>query len=94
MIAKLDKEDLENQTKLNLSEIYTTEEIKLLKKSIPNISNIIYMSSNNDHNNTDNSKLNKDHLQHTKYSYFSSIRKIKDNSTFKSAFYHYITYCF
>ena len=80
MIARLDKEDLENQTKLNLSEIYTTEEIKLLKKSIPNISNIIYMASNNEHNNTDNSKLNKDQMQHTKYRYFSSIRKIKDNT--------------
>ena len=40
MIRKLN-EDYENQTRLNLSEIYSNEEIKLLKKSIPDINNIM-----------------------------------------------------
>ena len=46
MIGKFD-EEYEDQTKLNLSEIYSNEEIKLLKKSFPDINNIIYLVSNN-----------------------------------------------
>jgi len=73
MIRKLN-EDYENQTKLNLSEIYSFEEIKLLRKSIPDINNIIYLLPNINHTNTDNcSSFNE--KQH-----FPSIRKIKQNS--------------
>ena len=80
MTGKLD-EEYENQTKLNLSEIYSNEEIKLLRKSIPDINNIIYLVPNNEHINTDNSKSfnERTHIQQPQYRYFPSIRKIKPN---------------
>ena len=80
MIRKLN-EDYENQTKLNLSEIYSNEEIKLLRKTIPDINNIIYLFSNNEHINTDYSKSfnERTHIQQPQYRYFPSIRKIKPN---------------
>ena len=80
MASKLD-EEYENQTKLNVSEIYSNEEIKLLRKSIPDINNIIYLVSNNEHINTDNSKSfnERTHVQQPQYRYFPSIRKIKSN---------------
>ena len=78
MIGKLD-EEYENQTKLNLSEIYSNEEIKLLRKTIPDINNIIYLFSNNEHINTDYSKSfnERTHIQQPQYRYFPSKRKIK-----------------
>ena len=80
MNGKNDEETLENQTKLNLSEIYTPEEIKLLKKTIPDISNIIYLVQNNDTNGSDGSKPYKDQINHPQYFYYSSLKKIKNNS--------------
>lgn len=83
MIEKLDEEYYENQTKLNLSEFFSNDEIQLLKKSIPDISNIIYLISNNDHhNNTENSRPinDKGHFQPKQYRYFSAIRKSRNNS--------------
>ena len=53
MNRKINDDYMERQTKLNLSDIYNQEEIKLLKKSIPEISNIIYLVPNNEFNNTD-----------------------------------------
>ena len=73
MIRKLN-EDYENQTKLNLSEIYSFEEIKLLRKSIPDINNIIYLLPNINHINTDNCNASNEKP------HFPSIRKIKQNS--------------
>ena len=80
MIGKLD-EEYENQTKLNLSEIYSNEEIKLLRKTIPDINNIIYLFSNNEHINTDYSKSfnERTHIQQPQYRYFPSKRRIKPN---------------
>ena len=80
MIGKLDEETMENQTKLNLSEFYTTEEIKLLKKSIPEINNIIYLVSNNDLNGIDGSKLSKEQINHPYNGYYTSLKKNKNNS--------------
>ena len=80
MIGKFDEETMENQTKLNLSEFYTTEEIKLLKKSIPDINNIIYLVSNNDLNGTDGSKISKEQINHPYNRYYSSLKKNKNNS--------------
>ena len=78
MIEKLNEEYLENQTKLNLSEVYTNEEIKLLKKIIPDINNIIYLVSGNDYNSSNNNKINYQPGQ-LKHRYYSSLRKIKNN---------------
>ena len=80
MIGKLDEEYLENRGKLNLSEVYTSEEIKLMKKNIPDISNSIYLVSNNDFNNADNYRLYKEQINYPKYRYLSSLKKIKNNS--------------
>ena len=82
MIKKLDEEFLEYQTKLNLSEIYNNDEIKLLKESIPDLNNFIYLVSNNDINNSNNSKsfIDKNNQPQYQYRYFSSSRKIKNNS--------------
>ena len=80
MIGKFDEETMENQTKLNLSEFYTTEEIKLLKKSIPDINNIIYLVSNNDLNGIDGSKLSKEQINHPYNGYYTSLKKNKNNS--------------
>ena len=82
MIKKFDEKYLEYQTKLNLSEIYSNEEIKLLKESIPDLNNLIYLVSNSDINISNNSKLFKDQInQHPyHYHYFSPSRKIKNNS--------------
>jgi hypothetical protein len=82
MIGKFDEETMENQTKLNLSEFYTTEEIKLLKKSIPDINNIIYLVSNNDLNGIDGSKLSKEQINHPYNGYYTSLKKIKIIPTF------------
>ena len=81
MIRKLN-EDYENQTKLNLSEIYSNEEIKLLRKSIPDINNIIYLLPNIVQTNTDNSNSinERSHIQQSQNRFFPSIRKIKQNS--------------
>ena len=81
MIRKLN-EDYENQTKLNLSEIYSNEEIKLLRKSIPDINNIIYLLPNIIHTNTDNSiSFNeRSHIQQSQNRFFPSLKKIKQNS--------------
>ena len=94
MSGRLDEEYLENQTKINLSEIYTSEEIKLLKKNIPDINKITYLVTNNDNNSQDNSKLNNQQHQ-PKYRYYSSLRKTKNNSnisvfTDKEKFYSLI----
>ena len=82
MINKLDEEFLEYQTKLNLSEIYNNDEIKLLKESIPDLNNFIYLVSNNDINNSNNSKSfnDKSNQPQYQYRYFSTSRKIKNNS--------------
>jgi hypothetical protein len=83
MIEKLDEEYYENQTKLNLSEFFSNDEIQLLRKSIPDISNIIYLISNNDHhNNTEytGSINDKGHFPQRQYRYFSAIRKSRNNS--------------
>jgi hypothetical protein len=83
MIEKLDEEYYENQTKLNLSEFFSNDEIQLLRKSIPDISNIIYLISNNEHhNNTENSRTinDKGHIPQRQYRYFSTIRKSRNNS--------------
>ena len=81
MRKKLDKEYFEFQSKLNLSEIYNNEEIKLLKKNIPEMNNLIYLVSNNELNNANNSKCNeKINVQQYQYRYFSPTRKIKNNS--------------
>ena len=82
MIGKFDEEYFENQIKLNLSESYTNEEIKLLKKTFPEISNIIYSVQNNEHNNTDNSRSFNGslHFNQTQNRFFSSIKKNKTNS--------------
>ena len=83
MIEKLDEEYYENQTKLNLSEFFSNDEIQLLRKSIPDISNIIYLISNNEHhNNTEYSGAinDKRHLPQRQYRYFSAIKKSRNNS--------------
>ena len=82
MIKKVDEKYLEYQTKLNLSEIYSNEEIKLLKESIPDLNNLIYLVSNNDLNMGNNSKSFNDQTnQHQyQYLYYSPSRKIKNNS--------------
>ena len=83
MIEKLDEEYYENQTKLNLSEFFSNDEIQLLRKSIPEISNIIYLISNNEHhNNTEYSRAinEKGYYQQQQYRYFSAIRKSRNNS--------------
>ena len=92
-----DDEYMENQTKINLSEIYNNEEIKLLKKLIPDISNIIIFVSNNDFNNTNISKLtnNKTNSHQHQYRYLSPLSKIKNisNTSFlidKEKFYYLI----
>ena len=82
MIRKLN-EDYENQTKLNLSEIYSNEEIKLLRKSIPDINNIIYLLPKIVHTNTDNSNSfneKSSYIQQSQNSFFPSIKKIKQTS--------------
>ena len=81
MIGK-DKEYMESQTKINLSEIYNNEEMKLLKKSIPDISNMIILASNNDFNNANISKNSNDRTNpyQYQYRYLSPLRKIKNNS--------------
>ena len=79
MFEKLNEENMENKTKINLSEVYTNEEIKSLKKIIPDLNNIIYMVSNNDINNTNNSKNNNQPNQ-SKFRYYSSLHKNKNNS--------------
>lgn len=78
MINKLDEEYFGYQTKLNLSEIYNNEEIKLLRESIPDLNNLIYLVSNNDFNN--NSKFFNEIGSQYQYRYFSPSRKIKNNS--------------
>ena len=82
MIKKLDEEYFEYQTKLNLSEIYNNDEIKLLKESIPDLNNLIYIVSNNDINISNNSKsfTDKTNQHQYQYRYFSTSRKIKNNS--------------
>ena len=82
MIKKFDEEYVEYQTKLNLSEIYNNDEIKLLKESIPDLNNLIYIVSNNDINTNNNSKSFTDKTsQHQyQYRYFPTTRKIKNNS--------------
>ena len=83
MIEKLDEEYYENQTKLNLSEFFSNDEIQLLKKSIPDISNVIFLISNNEHhNNTEHSRTinDKGYFHQKQYRYFSTIRKSKNNS--------------
>ena len=91
MIRKLN-EDYENQTKLNLSEVYSNEEIKLLRKSFPDINNILFLLPNISYNNTDNSNSfnERTHIQQSKNSLFSSIRKTKQNTSYyidKEKFY-------
>ena len=83
MIEKLDEEYYESQTKLNLSEFFSNDEVQLLRKSIPDLSNIIYLISNIDHhNNTENSRTinDKGYYQQRQYRYFSAIRKSRNNS--------------
>ena len=77
----MNEEYIENQTKLNLSEIYNNEEIKLLKKSIPGLSNMIYLATNNEINNIDTSKYVHDRTNQKKcqYLYVSPLRKIRNN---------------
>jgi hypothetical protein len=73
---------METQQKLNLSEFYNNEEIKLLKKTIPDISNIIYLASNNEFNNNNNSSkiINERTNPYSfQYRYLSPLRKIKNN---------------
>ena len=84
MNGKLEEEYLEYQNKLNLSEIYTNEEIKLLKNSIPDISKILYLvtSENQNYINNINNKKNVRQLQSR---YISPLKKIKNNSNY--AFY-------
>ena len=79
MIGK-DEEYMESQTKINLSEIYNNEEIKLLKKSIPDISNMIILASNNEFNNTNITKITNDRINPNQYRYLSPLRKLKNNS--------------
>ena len=82
MIKKFDEEYVEYQTKLNLSEIYNNDEIKLLKESIPDLNNLIYIVSNNDINTNSNSKsfTDKANQHQYQYRYFPTTRKIKNNS--------------
>ena len=82
MIKKFDEECVEYQTKLNLSEIYNNDEIKLLKESIPELNNLIYIVSNNDINTNSNSKsfTDKANQHQYQYRYFPTTRKIKNNS--------------
>ena len=77
MKGNLEEQYLETQAKLNLSEFYNNEEIKLLKKTIPDISNIIYLASNNELN----TKINNDKANpyNYQYRYLSPLRKIKNN---------------
>ena len=82
MIRKLN-EDYENQTKLNLSEIYSNEEIKLLRKSIPDINNLIYLLPKIVPTNTDNSHSfneKSSYNQQSQNRFFPSIKKIKQTS--------------
>ena len=77
----MNEEYIENQTKLNLSEIYNNEEIKLLKKSIPGLSNMIYLATNNGINNIDTSKdvHDRTNQKQCQYCYVSPFRKIRNN---------------
>ena len=83
-MEKLDQEYFENQTKLNLSEFYSPQEIKLLKKTIPDISNLIYLVPNNDKNNADNSRSfsGGTYSPQPQYRYYSSVKKIRNNSNY------------
>ena len=82
MIGKINEEYMESQTKLNLSDIYNNEEIKLLKKSIPELNNLIFLVPNNEIINTESSKYNNERAFHQQYQYryLSPFRKIKNNS--------------
>jgi len=81
MIRKLN-EDYENQTRLNLSEIYSNEEIKLLKKSIPDINNIIFLLPNIVQTNPDNSASFNERavIQQPQNRFFPAIKKTKQNT--------------
>jgi hypothetical protein len=82
MNRKINDDYMERQTKLNLSDIYNQEEIKLLKKSIPEISNMIYLVSNNEFNNSDTSACAGDKTYHhqSQCHYLSPFRKTKSDS--------------
>ena len=82
MLGKLEEDYLESQNKLNLSEIYSNEEIKLLKKSIPDINNMIYLASNSELNSTKDSKLFNDRVNphQLQYRYFPPTKKMKNSN--------------
>ena len=82
MNGKPKEECVESQSKLNLSEIYTNEEIKLLKQTIPEINNKIISISTNDTNTPINNKniSGMQFMAQPKEHYFSSNRKTKNNS--------------
>ena len=82
MLGKLEENYLESQNKLNLSEIYSNEEIKLLKKSIPDINNMIYLASNSELNSTKDSKLFNDRVNphQLQYRYFPPTKKMKNSN--------------
>ena len=87
MLGKLEEDYLESQNKLNLSELYNNEEIKLLKKSIPDINNMIYLAANSELNSTKDSKIFNERVNphQFQYRYFPPTRKIK--STNNNSFY-------
>ena len=81
MKVKLEEQYKGTESKLNLSEFYNKEEIKLLKKTIPDISNMIYLASNNELNSNYTSKIINDweNPSNYQYRYLSPLRKLKNN---------------